>query len=161
MYGTPVQKVWRLLPSVIPTATYLKAPHIKFWFHLKKKFHTQWSYLQINSAWLLVRSSLFCIHWVVRWDQHFLRSVIFRSMLGGSSVKVWMNNILYQGSNSFAMSRGDKLSLAPNVPKQVALYSNSNSTSEHTSQYKWKGITDFVCKQPMENHRGPTPNESP
>ena len=24
---------------------------------------------------------------------------------------------------------------------------------------KWKGIIDTVCKQPMENCRGPTPDE--
>ena len=41
--------------------------------------------------------------------------------------------------------------------KWVPLHSNTTSSIHH----KWKEIDDVVCKQPMENYRGPTPTKCP
>ena len=48
-----------------------------------------------------------------------------------------MKNILYQfikGQTHMGMPRGAKMSMALTEPKQVALHSKSNTTSEHTPQ---------------------------
>ena len=68
-----------------------------------------------------------------------------------------MKNILYQfneGQAHFGMQTNAKMNLVLNEPKQVALYSNSNTTSKHAPQ-----VERTNTKQPMDNHRGPTPNE--
>jgi hypothetical protein len=49
------------------------------------------------------------------------------------------------------MPRGAKLSLAANVPNQVALHSNSNTTSK--VHHKWKENID-IAKQLVENPKG-------
>ena len=81
-----------------------------------------------DSTGHLVRSWLFCI-------QHVPCLVRFWCMLG-VGVGVWTKNILYrlvEGQTYIGMqSRGAKISLALNDPKQVALHSNLNTTSEHT-----------------------------
>jgi len=55
------------------------------------------------------------------------------------------------------MPRGAKMSLTLNELKKVALQSNSNTSSEHAPQVESK--IKMYAKQPMENHRGTTPNE--
>ena len=52
-------------------------------------------------------------------------------------VEVWTKNILYwfiEGQTHFGMSRGANLSLALYEPKEVALHSNSISTSKYAPQ---------------------------
>ena len=46
-----------------------------------------------------------------------------------------------------------------NLKKQVALHSNSNTTSKHTPQVE-RNYWFLYAKQPIENHRGQTPNEN-
>ena len=48
------------------------------------------------------------------------------------------------------------MSLTLNIPKYVALHSNSKTTSKHAPQVE---SNDFGCKTTNENHRGPAPNE--
>jgi hypothetical protein len=54
------------------------------------------------------------------------------------------------------MPRGAEMSLAINEPEHVALYSNSNTTSEHALQMEKKFLILYACKT---TKRGPTPNE--
>ena len=59
----------------------------------------------------------------------------------------------------FGMSRGAKMSLALNEPKEVeAPHSDLNTTSEDAPQVE-RNLLIFNAKQPMENHRGPIPDE--
>ena len=64
-------------------------------------------------------------------------------------------NILYQwfieGQTHVGMqSRGAKMSLALNSPKQVALQSNSNTILPPSmDHHKWQEIIDLYTKQPM------------
>ena len=70
-------------------------------------------YLSSNSKWLLVGSWLFCI-------QHLSCWVSLGCMLGDSHVEVWTKSILdrfIKGQTEIAVSRGAKMSLAPNEPK--------------------------------------------
>ena len=50
------------------------------------------------------------------------------------------------------------MSLALTESKQLALRSNSHTTSEHTPQSGEK-LFILYAKQPMENHREQTPDE--
>ena len=57
-------------------------------------------------------------------------------------------NILYcflEGQTHFGMPEGARMSLALNEPEQVALPSNSNTTSEDAPQVEREKV-HFVCK---------------
>ena len=52
-------------------------------------------------------------------------------------MEVCMKNILYwfiEGQTHFSMPRGAKMNIVLNEPKQVALHSHKNTTSEHAPQ---------------------------
>ena len=73
----------------------------------------------------------------------------------------WPQNNLYrfiEGQTHFGMLRGTEVSLALHESKQVALHSNSNTTSK---LHKWKEIIILYAKLQMENHRAPTLTKVP
>ena len=59
----------------------------------------------------------------------------------------------------FDMPRGTKVNLTLNESKEVALHSNSNTTLDKPAPQVEKTLLIFYANQPMENHRGYTPNE--
>lgn len=78
-------------------------------------------------------------------------------MLGGVEVSIEHSILLHQGSNSFGMVRGAKMSLAS--MKWNRLIFIQIQTLHRACTTSGKKVLLLYGKQTIENHKGPPPDE--